>query len=616
MVIVEKIRNRVGQLLADLEFPILIFPVMVVGIVATTFLFPEGRCGAWQWWTAVTGTIFFCLVRTGMKRGFVVSVVFLLGLAGVWLATQVIQVRCFCDILGYHNPATRMMIEGWNPVWHGTFDGMCMAVGIPLESIWPYHVIGMPKGPWYFCAAAYFFTGNPYNLVFPIMPFLFFGTMYAVLLVLRQQLYSWWGVGIAVSIIIFFMPGDSAVDMAVTLGGMGLLTSFYDYFKSGRWNWLRLMVFTFWMAVSKQTGMFHCGVFWILFIFVILFRKDWMCLRRIVLVGLISVFLIGPVVVSPYLTSLVNFGHPLYPQYSGDEQNFPAVHITNDFFRRNEDAAAMGHVGAYLNAYVSSFAMRVYYEYKLGKKNFAPDAAPWRQHKHDKGTPTNGWFKIVFCVSILVLATLGGMGGKIVALCVVAGTLAVPTEMVGYVRYTPYYFYPIVFCIPVVFYALRKYRWVIQTASGVGIIGLLIVPLIHLAYCIDDSYAISYLSRKARPISVIPFDGNPGAPLDGAKFRFHFTGNLMLLKRKSKMLSNATIETNLDVIRQSPHERMINFPGNGFLVSANSGVLDCSAHTRLFLLDTQRKRWMAMPTFVLRTLFLTLPKNIWITLFG
>lgn len=46
-------KDGVFKLMDDVELPILAFPVVVVMVVAVTFLFPFGRCGLWQWWVPV-----------------------------------------------------------------------------------------------------------------------------------------------------------------------------------------------------------------------------------------------------------------------------------------------------------------------------------------------------------------------------------------------------------------------------------------------------------------------------------------------------------------------------------------------------------------------------------
>lgn len=53
---------------AALEGPLLVFPVLLIEIVAATFLFPGGRCGAWQWWLAVAGTVAWAYGRAGNRR--------------------------------------------------------------------------------------------------------------------------------------------------------------------------------------------------------------------------------------------------------------------------------------------------------------------------------------------------------------------------------------------------------------------------------------------------------------------------------------------------------------------------------------------------------------------
>ena len=158
MVLMNRLKNFWTDLrlsFSGLELSLLVFPVMVVTIVATTFLFPSGRCSAWQWWVAVMGTVPLCFMGTrSCRRGSIAVGCFLFLLGFVWILAHVTVAPTAYDTRAYHHPAIRMMIEGWNPVWQGTFEGIQEATGISRHEMRAYHVLAMPKGVWYFCAAA------------------------------------------------------------------------------------------------------------------------------------------------------------------------------------------------------------------------------------------------------------------------------------------------------------------------------------------------------------------------------------------------------------------------------------------------------------------------------
>ena len=49
--------KKLTEFIADVEYPVLIFPVIVALTVAVTFLFPFGKCGLWQWWLSTALTL-------------------------------------------------------------------------------------------------------------------------------------------------------------------------------------------------------------------------------------------------------------------------------------------------------------------------------------------------------------------------------------------------------------------------------------------------------------------------------------------------------------------------------------------------------------------------------
>lgn len=466
-----KLREILEKSAADFETPLLAFPVTVTCAVALAMLFPGGRCAAWQWWMPAAAAAAFAFARApSRRRGIAAATSFSAFLALVWLATNATAARQWWDAMRYHCPAIMMLADGWNPVRQGTFGGIFAATGMRAEWMNAYHVIAMPKGPWYFLAAADLFAGNPFNLFLPLYPFLALACVYAVADAFKHE--APWVRAAAAMFVIGYTPGFGCiVDAVVGLAGAGLVATLYSQMRTGRWHWPRLVAFTFWMAVSKQTALLHCCAFWIVFLAV---KSALKCrdgyLRKTFTTGAICAALAIPVSVSPYVSSFLDFGHPLYPRCTGNEAKHPAVNITADFLDRNADAAAMGHLGAYVNAYVSDRIAKTYYANKLGRPGFMPECRVWDTPglpPHTPGSPTSAGARIVFSAAVLALLAFGGAAERFVAVCALAGTALLPTEMLGYMRYTPWLLSLYVFIVPVVSRGLeRRGRVRLRFAAG------------------------------------------------------------------------------------------------------------------------------------------------------
>ena len=606
---------KAKSILVDLECPILVFPVLVVMIVAITFLFPSGHCGAWQWWLGVTLTIALCFYRSmTWRRRVAVLLAFLLVLATIYVFGRLVLLGGCRDAIACHYPAIRLMADGWNPVWQNTFLGISESCNISADYMSAYHIIAMPKSVWYFDAAASFFFHNEYNLLFPIVPFLLLCIIYTLIDVFREL--SMYGRLLVVAIFLWAnQDAPYVVDVIVAISALGLLAVLYDNLKTGRWNPLRLLIFTFWMVAAKPSGLLHGFVFWCVFIMVSIIRKNWKCIRSILAVGGITVTLFAIVSVSPYLSSYLNFGSPFYPRYSGDEQKYPTCNISGDFLIRNDDAAAMGHIGAYVNAFISSYAARLYYRSKTGNKAFKPYALVWEQSgAGHTGAPTKLWYRVCFVSLVMILLWLGGTGGRFVAISVVLGTLSLPTEMIGYVRYTPWALGTAIFCVPLLYSNIGAFRCpkCERALVFVALMCLIPLPLLHFYYYADDAYAVNTLEKSSTPKSVVQADCGPGAKVSDCNRKL--IGNLLFLKRHTNMLKSSEI---IDVEGgiSLGENTFYRFPSNGFAVSADCNVLAYSEHERLFSLP-RGERLKRTPLFVIKTLLVTLPKNVVAVLFG
>ncbi len=596
---------------AALEGPLLVFPVAVVGIVAATFLFPGGRCGAWQWWLAVAGTVAWAYRRApGRRSGLAAAGGFLAALGILWLLSNATVVEARYDMLRCHVPAVRLLIEGWNPVWGGTPDGIRAATGVDPSSLYALHAVSMPKGVWYFAAAAWFFVGNPHNLLFPLLPLLLAGTA-LVLLDAFRELPRAWRV-LAVAAVAGLMPDwTNPLDAVLDLCAVGLLASFREWVRGGRWNALRIGSFTVLMAVAKPNGLLQALLVWaIAAVWGGLRNRSRSGRRSVLCTGLLSAAFLAVATASPFVSSWGWFGHPLYPRLTADGARFPAVNLTDDFLDRNEDAAAMGHAGAWFNACVSPRLVRAYYRARTGREDFFPESLTWAQGLHEPGSPTTARWRGVFCGLLLLLFLAGGRGGRFAALCLLAATWALPTEMIGYRRYVPWAFSTVVFALPGLYAALGRLR-VPHRLAGLAAAAaavLLLAPVgLRLAYRVDDAHAILLLeSRTPPPARVVAADLDPGQSIRPAVPEPTLAANLLLLAREDPWIAAAAgVQDGGSVSDLFPR-----FPANGLAVSPDCDVAAASARHRLFALPDRRERLAATPRFLLETAFVTFPDTL------
>lgn len=398
---------------AALEGPLLVFPVLVIEIVAATFLFPGGRCGAWQWWLAVAGTVAWAYGRAGNRRsGIAAAGGFLAVLGLLWLLSNATVVEARYDMLRCHVPAVRLLIGGWNPVWGGTPEGI------------------------------------------------------------------------------------------------------------------------------------------------------------------------------------------------------QAEKLTADFLDRNEDAAAMGHVGAWFNAHVSPGLVRAFYRARTGREDFFPESLTWGQAIHEPGTPTTAGWRLAFCTLLLLLLLAGRRGGRFVALCLLAATWTLPTEMLGYRRYVPWTFSAAVFGLPLLHAALARLRVphrAADLAAAAGALLLLAPVALRMAYRVDDAHAILLLeTRTPSPACVVAADLDPGQSIPPGIPEPALGANLLLLAREDPWIARAACPPD----GASSADLYARFPANGLAVSPDCDVAAASARHRLFALPDRRARLAATPRFLLSTAFVTLPDTL------
>lgn len=424
-----------------LERQILFFPV-VVTLLAMATLLCGGSVQTWHWWGAVA---LVCAVplwfrRSALPSAAAAAVAFALFIGLVWVVAWLQPDRGWFDAIGYHLPTIRLLAEGWNPIRTATPEAIAETMGVNPSEMWFWHVLAMPKSIWIFCAAAAKFTHAPMSLFFPLYPFLFVTASVSLRRFFGDR--PAWVRILATAVLwsITPLPFFSIVDGAVSLGSVGLLAGMGCALKGRRPDWTALIVHSFWMASAKQIGAYSCFVFWVLFSGIWLWQQRqaaWPAVRRLTCCAALLGGLLCVAGISPYLTMWLNYGHPLYPVKTTDEAVHPAVNIVADFDNLNADARAMGHLGSFVNAYISPSLAAAYYQWELDRETFVPMGETWSQHG-ELGSPQRAATRIPLLICFAILFLLGGRLERLMGISLTIGLLLMPTVMLGYMRYIPW----------------------------------------------------------------------------------------------------------------------------------------------------------------------------------
>ncbi len=611
------------------EQQVLFFPLIVVLLTAIVFLF-GGRITAWHWWVPVIGTLAYPFLRRTLPRGsqLKASLYFLLLLLGVWLLAGLCITVGWMDTLCYHLPAIRFMIEGWNPIWCGTEDAIAATMAVDPWHMRLWHVLAMSKTTWMFSAVAYNFTGTPFNLLFPLFPFLFVTVCAQVLRFAKS--FPLLAKVILLALLWFITPAStsSIADSATFLGAVGLLSSMGLYFREGRFLWTSAIIHSFWLMTAKPTGLLTCFLFWALFSLVYLWQNRERCLRAIrhlsLTAGTLTLFLLITCA-SPYITSWANFGHPLYPKYTTDEVNYPVIDFTGDFNIRNDDAARMGALGYFVNAYVSTTLTQVYYQWAHDLETFAPRQSTWQQggengKESDSSTPTT--FRLVYVLSFLVVLLFGRKPERLLALFILLGLFAVPTTtMIGYTRYVPWVsFMPLLAVCSLASLSSKRIR-------QLALYGVTLVMLPYFAKSglgmlatIDQCYATAHTLKTPPEVLYAYYSGGldkeEAMYLDSVYFslskekRFYLSlNNLLLLQREVPELQGIPVR----VLELYGEERDVypTFPASDFKMPQTYSTAGASLFTDNASLPNRKERLLNYPLIVCKVLFVRAPQLLW-----
>lgn len=355
------------------------------------------------------------------------------------------------------------------------------------------------------------------------------------------------------------------------------------------------------MMTGKQMGLWFCFLFWALFALARLWqgRSHWRGVA--VRLGMVAVGLslgAGIVCASPYYGMWRAYGHPLYPTATVDEARHPVVDMIGDFDLCNADAAAMGHWGSFVNAFLSPTLAQWYYRWRLGQDRFAPNRPVWAVMGDDgyaSVTPIRPRTRWMFLALVAVALAFGRMPERWVTAMVVVGLLAIPTAMIGYVRYTSWMWFvaPLAVCV-VGRWSLARPSWIRRCLLGGTTIALAPAILrcaLGLTAQADSAYRAYALLRACPPSVIYAYDSmtsdedvevvrQRAAHMNAGDWAQTALCNLRLLCRQEPRLRQAEVRC-LDGYG-SALERWPLFPGGVFRVvpdalAGHEGVFERNA---------------------------------------
>ena len=455
---------------------LLAWPALTVLLASVGFLF-GGTVSAWH---GVAGFVLAgCLAlvgggtwRDGWRR---VGALALAALA-LFAVDQSVVLFSWWDAQAYHLTASRLLLEGWNPVLDATREAMLAATGADPTTFNSYHVAYLPRAGWVWSAVTAALTGNLESgdslilitavtlgaVAWGVTPLLFGQGRWKRWLFASLALLS---PGVVASAFCFAQDGSLYALL------MTYLLAACAYRKTGRTAWLTYLALAPVLGCNlKFTGVvgfcLSAAVFTIPVVWAALrqgrARAFWKWVAANA-AGFLFALVVG---FSPYLTNWANHGGPFYPEHSFSKDE-PLPAMTADFDLVNDDAAAMGYFGRVTNAYLSKWLAHRYYEWKLGRKPFNP------VFHLDQVSGLGSGFRIVMCLTLLTLCFTRRCGMPWLLLAILLTSFLQPTKTIGYVRYVPQlWMFPVLVAFNAMTLNVPRSPWV-GRALGVAVTAIL-----------------------------------------------------------------------------------------------------------------------------------------------
>jgi len=332
------------------------------------------------------------------------------------------------DAQAYHFPAQYLLHHGWNPVFDSTLEKFAAVAGD--AQLVARHALFMPR----FGALCGAIVASAFHL-FSGDAFLGYVLITCLFVTCLSFAERYWNAGVWLRIlfacgltfstkITSFLAGqvDYSTYAAFCVSALSLFLYIHDRKLS---DLLKFAASTCICVSAKSNGLLCSGVL-VLMTLPLLFRRPayW---RTLFWTGA-CVMIVGA---SPFLTSWIHYGSPIYPFLTFDPK-VPAFDITGNDFSFNADALSMGYFSRMCYAWISPkltiAAIRL----------FNPDFNP--VFSGCGGTSLAGqglWFNALLLISVVLLAV--SRKNLVTWLCVVifVSSNFAPLKFIGYARYFP-----------------------------------------------------------------------------------------------------------------------------------------------------------------------------------
>lgn len=431
-------------LFAGLREQLLLFPILVVCLASCSLLL-GGSCAIWQWWLALflsTGLVY-------IRHEKATALASLLGVGAIlfilWLAAIILTDDASGDNAVYHLPATRMLANGWNPIYTATPEAIMVKLGLDPGQMRVLHVLFTEKAVWIFNAIFFLFAKEPTAFLFPLPILLLLSVSFTI-----WHVFSKWHLSsTALLIWVIWIAAPCSIsgptDYCCALAGAGLIFAMLEDVNGKGRSYLELVGYSFWMMNSKAPGLFTCFVFWcvyVLWLFIVQRRKVRATLPFLSTAGGALMLLFVLASFTPYFTAWRDYGHPLYPFKTSDEKAYPVRDITYDFDYVDAKYECIGHIGNFLNAYVSPALVRKCYSTIRHDDDFAPVRRIWKMDYEqgrlkDCTSPTTACLRFRICLTIILLLLVPRF--RFIGFAMLAGLFFFPCKYMGYMRYLPWY---------------------------------------------------------------------------------------------------------------------------------------------------------------------------------
>ena len=587
-----------------LERELLWFSLLVPVLAVVACLF-GGSCSLWQWWSAAA-LVVMAGVWADRRRGAAAGAVFLLWLGAIWLLCGILANPGGWDEVAYHFPAVRLLADGWNPLEVRTPEAFRDAFGFVQGDMEIVHVLFQMKGVWLFDAVAQKFTREFFSPMMPLTLVLF----PAVAIRMCRAVQGLAGRVLAAVVLYFLIPRSFfSVDAALTLSAIGLMASMYAVVRGSRPNVPALAGYTAWLAASKLNGIGHAVVIWAAFGCIVAVKR--LPVKRLFAAVGLAALVFLPLGITPFVTGAVDYGHPLFPHCSRDPAH-PPVDICADFeWKRNDDMKSMGHLASLANAYVSPSLVRWIVRNATGRDDFLPRNQMFEHYpglSGDGGVTAVHWsVRILFWISVVFLCAAGGWPGRMIALMSIIGLAAVPTRMIGYVRYAPWTLAPFIFSVAAASHMPLPTR---RLAFAAALCALVLVRPLSLPHQLFDTAWDVYAGALAREYLDARHSSPPQVlyPPQSQRWR----ANLELTRRRFPFLLGARVSDRwCEDLLDTPQWLRV-FPGGFFGYDPLTEFPELEARLRVEG-DTESK--LGKLRFVAKTAVVTVPRLIWRRLF-